>query len=179
MTVYGEGYEGETIERAVLTLLQANIGSALDAVEARWTGDNALTLPEPVNWSRGYRLWMLERPSTWYPYVLVSVTEWTPRGQEARWSGQNAGYSLYINAFVVADSEDNVVALAHRYAEAIVDILQDDPEVAGRQQLNQKPSVRILADNAVHLTAGASGDLGDSDDVDYIRMIEIEQVLVD
>jgi len=176
---YREGYEGETIERAALTLLQGSIGAALDAVEVRWTEDNALTLPEPVNWSRGYRLWMLERPSTWYPYLLVSVTEFQPQGGELRRTAQLAGYSLSINAFVVADTEDEVVTLAHRYAEALVDILQANPEISGRQQLNQKPAVRILADNAVHLVAGVSGDVEDSADVDYMRMVEIEQVLVD
>jgi len=179
VTTYRESYEGETIERAAETLLQDNIGDALDAVEARWVSIDALTLAEPANWGRGYRAFMLELPSTYYPYVLTIVERFEPEGQAGRRSAQNAAYQLVYTAWVVADTEADVVDIAHRYGEAIVDVLQDSPEIAGRMQRNQKPAVRIYADNVVHLKAGVSGDAQSTDDVDYLRMVEITQFLED
>jgi len=176
---YRESYEGETIERAAQTLLQDNLGDALDDVEARWVDIDVMTLPEPVNWGRGYRTFMLELASTYYPYVLTIVERFEPQGQEGRRTAQNAAYQLIYTAWVVADTEADVVDLAHRYGEAIVDVLQANPEIAGRQQRNQKPAVRIYTDNVVHLKNGVSGDSQDSADTDYLRMVEITQYLED
>lgn len=176
---YRDGYEGEIVERAAQTLLQDNIGDALDVVEARWVDTDAMTLAEPANWGRGYRAFMLELPSTYYPYVLTIVERWDPEGQEGRLAAQNAAYQLVYTAWVVADTEADAVDLAHRYGEAIVDVLQDSPEIGGRQQRNQKPALRIYADNVVHLKDGVSGDAQDADDIDYLRMVEITQYLED
>jgi len=176
---YRDGYEGETVERAAETLLQDNLGDALDTVEVRWEEIDALTLPEPENWSRGYRAFMLELPSAYYPYILTIVERMDPQGQAGRLAAQNATYQLIYTAWVVADTEDEVVDLCHRYGEAIVDVLQANPEIAGRQQRDQKPAVRIFSENVVHLNDGVSGDQQNEDDVDYLRMIQITQYLED
>ena len=83
-------YKGEKVETAVEALLQAGISSALDVVEARWTAD-PVTIPEPVNWDRGYRSWMLDLASTSYPYILVIGTGRSPKGQAHRQGAAWAG----------------------------------------------------------------------------------------
>jgi hypothetical protein len=173
------GYEGELIERGVETLLQGGMESALAAVEARWsTAGYPLSIPRPANWCRGYRADMLERPSTDYPFVVTIVSERNPEsGQAGRWGPEDVTHSLLIGVFVVAESEDLATSIAHRYAEAVVDILQGQRSIEGYEQRHREPAVSLLADNEKHLTAGGYGDSYDTADTDYIRYVEISQGL--
>lgn len=167
-------YEGEVVERALETLLQSNIAAALDAVESSWAAQGLpLTLPDPVNWSRGYRLFMVDLPSTFYPYVVVQVSLQSPQtDQRGRWGQQDVMFQGLISTFVVADSEDEITTMAHRYAEAISNILQANSTIGGAGQQHYRPQVQIFADNRVHLKGGYKGDPQNADDVDYIRMVE-------
>lgn len=175
--VAGE-YKAEYLERAVEALLVAGIGDALDVVEAEWAATDAVTLPEPVNWDRGYRTWMLDLPSTSYPYILTIFVNRTP-GKIAGLKMQDAEYAGAISIFVVADTEAEVAKIAHRYAQAMISILQSNQVVEGCRQRDWKPEVTILADNATHQKAGVSGDMYNAGDVDYIRLVEIGLVMTE
>ena len=171
-------YLAEYLERDIEALLVAGISAALDAVEAEWAATDAVTLPEPVNWDRGYRTWMLDLPSTSYPYVLTLFVQRTPNaGQAGRLKLQDVEYSGQISTFVVADTEAECSKIAHRYAQAIISILQANLVVRGCKQRDWKPAVSILADSTTHQKAGTSGDIYNPEDVDYIRLVEIELVL--
>ena len=164
-------YRGEDLERGIDTLLQANMAAALNTVEARWAATAPLTLPDVVNWSRGFRPEMFELPSTSYPYVVTIAIERLPDAGQAGRSGlQNVRYTSRISVFVVADTEDEVITIAHRYAEAIVDILQANQTVGGCSQVNHEPQVDIWPDLEVRLKEGNKGDMYDSDDVDFLRL---------
>lgn len=168
-------YHGETLERALETLLQTNIAAALNTVEARWSAIDPVTLPDPANWSRGYRMFMLDLVSTFYPYVLTMITDRMPEvGQAGRLKMQDVIYKATISAFVVANTEDDVSAIAHRYLEAIIDILQASLVIGGFKQRHYEPVTRIVADNVVHLRAGDSGDPENAADVDYMRLVEVD-----
>jgi hypothetical protein len=171
-------YLAEYLERDIETLISANIAAALDVVEAEWSAIDPVTLPNPVNYDRGYRSWMLDLASTAYPYILTIFTERTPNaGQAGRLKMQDVEYAGTVSTFVVADTEAEVVKIAHRYAQAILAILQTDMTFRGCKQRDWKPAVKVIADNVTHLKAGASGDTYDSDDVDYIRLVEIDIVM--
>lgn len=170
MTV-GE-YLAEWLERDVETLIQNGIGAALDLVEAEWTATDTQALPEPANWDRGYRSWMLDLPSTSYPYVLTMF----PNRNAGKIEGlklQQATYQGTISIFVVGNTEAIADKIAKRYAQAVISVLQSQMVVRGCELRDWKPGVQILADSSVHLRAGSSGDTYDADDVDYMRLVDI------
>lgn len=167
-------YAGEKVERALEALLQANLATALDTVETRWTGDTAQSLPDVVNWTRGYRAWVLELPSTYYPYVVTILMLQDPEDAERRRpGGQYRRYQASVVVFLVADTEAEVITLAHRYAEAIQDVLESQRYLEGYGRVNYVPRIFIPEGNAMHLRAGVSGDAQDPDDVDFIRALEL------
>ncbi|RKY13855.1 MAG: hypothetical protein DRP52_01645 [Planctomycetota bacterium] len=170
-------WKGEYLERGIETVLQSGIGAALDAVEVIWAAaGDPVTLPEPVNWSRGYRVDMVELPSTYYPFVLVMVLERQAEGsQSGRVARQNVTYEATISLFLVDDSEIVVNSIAHRYAEAVINVLQlpANRTVERLRVGNSEPDVTIMPLNAQHLKAGTSGDQEDPDDVDYMRLVDI------
>jgi hypothetical protein len=132
------------------------------------------TLPSPANWARGYRVGMLNLPSTDHPYILTIVVGEEPLGSQAGRVGiGDPVYEGTVSVFVVADTEAEVVLIAHRYAKAIVGILRANRSVAGFKLRHEIPPVNIVADNERHLKAGVYGDSYDADDVDYIRLAEI------
>lgn len=175
-------YQGETAERALQALLQTYLPAALDAVEARWAGITPIALPEPANWTRGYRMWMLNLPGTDYPYITTIVAQANPREQPGRLEATDESYDFLIAAFIVADAEDEAVDVAHRYAEAIVDVLESHRVIGAepnRFRLStDKPQVRIIADNQTHKKAGKVGDSYKAADVDYLRLAEVQGALL-
>ena len=170
-------YLAEYLERDLETLLQNNLSTALDTVEAEWAGTDPVTLTDPANWDRGYRAWMLDLPSTSYPYILTIIVQRTPDPSHAgRLKQQAVEYAGTISAFIVADTEAEAVKFAHRYAQAICSVLQSQLVIQGCKQRDWKPAVSILSDNSVHLKAGASGDTYTTDDVDNMRLVEVDVV---
>lgn len=171
-------YQGENVERAVYNTLVEHLAAALAAVQAEWTATDPMVLPVPVNWARGYRTWMLDLASTQYPFVLVIVPLRTPESSQAgRIDFQDSQYSVMISAFLVADTEAQAVSLAHRYAQALVNVLRAHRTITGFSQVNPEPLVRILVDNQMHIKAGTMGDQSSAEDVDYLRLVEIEQTI--
>lgn len=169
-------WKGELLERGLDTVLQSGIVAALDVVEARWSAIDAITLPEPANYASGYRPWMLTLPSTAYPYLLTIVSQRATRNQDAYQLGFGQGsYQHQWSAFLIGQDEDEAVAIAHRYAEALVDLLQANRVVEGCIQVYHEPAIQIYAENRMHLIEGERGDLQDSQDVDYMRLIELTQ----
>jgi hypothetical protein len=179
-------YEGETVERAIDKLIQHNIDAALSAVEARWTDDDALPIARPRSYSRGYRAFMADLPSSSMPYVVTIVSQAQPQGGSGRLDAQDVLYPFSINAWCVGADEDAAVTVAHRYAEAVVDILEanrvifaDPSRGAGYRQTTDVPQVEIYADNEAHLVDGYKGDIQNSDDVDYLRLVVVSGMVRD
>lgn len=172
-------YEGETAERAIDTLIQTEIDDALTAVEARWTGDDALTITRPVTYSRGYRTFMADMPSSSMPYVITIVSQQQPQGGSGRLDVQDVHYPFSINVWCVGADEDTAVTVAHRYAEAIASILEDNRVISGYRQTMDKPQVEIYADNEQHLVEGYKGDIQNTDDVDYLRLVVVSGTVKD
>jgi len=170
MTV-GE-YLAEWLEHDVEALIQASIGAALDLVEAEWSATDALTLPEPANYDRGYRTFMLDKASTEYPYVLTMF----PTRTSGKIEGEQLQQSTYqgtISIFIVGSTEAIADKIAKRYAQAVISILQSQQTIRGCTLRDWKPSVEILADSATHLVAGNEGDTYNPNDVDYMRLVDI------
>ena len=179
-------YEGETVERALEALVQGGIDGELAAVEGRWTGDDALSIVRPRSYSRGYRAFMAELPSSQMPYIVTIVSQALPQGGSGRLDTQDVHYPFTINVWCVGADEDTAVTVAHRYAEAIVDLLEahrvvfaDPPQGTGYRQTTDVPQVRIYADNEVHLVEGYKGDVHKSDDVDYLRLVVVSGTVRD
>jgi len=170
MTV-GE-YLAEWLERGVEALIQSGISAALDAVQAEWAGTDALTLPEPANYDRGYRAFMLDLASTEYPYVLTMFPNRNP-GKTEGLKTQQSTYQGTVSIFVVGSTEAIADKIAKRYAQAVISVLQGTTVVQGCELSDWKPAVQILADSAVHLIAGNSGDTYKAEDVDYMRLVDI------
>lgn len=167
-------YRSEDLERGIETLLQANIAAALVTVAARWVAIDAVTLPEPANWTRGYKSWILDLASTAFPYVVIMVPRRQPQASQAgRLGMQDVVVQVVISTFVVADDENDANAIAHRYIEAMVNILQTDQIVAGHKLSGHEQETRIVADSTQHLKAGSSGDYETATDVDYMRLCEV------
>lgn len=166
-------YRSEDLERGIETLLQANISSALTMVAARWAAIDPVTLPEPAGWSRGYRSWILDLPSTSFPYFVIMVGRRAPNASRAGQKIQEIGVSVDLVIFVVANDEGDANTIAHRYIEAVIDIVQANQVVAGHKLRNFEPETNIVPDNTEHLKAGTSGDFETAADVDYMRLCEI------
>jgi hypothetical protein len=172
-------YKGETIERAIEALVQIEIDDALTAVEARWTGDDAVAVTRPQMYSRGYRTYMADMPSSSMPYVITIVSQQQPQGGAGRLDAQDVHYPFSINVWCVGDTEAESVAVAHRYAEALCDILNANRVISGYRQVTDRPTVQIFADNEVHLKEGYKGDIQSAEDVDYLRLVVVSGTVRD
>ncbi len=172
-------YEGETVERAIESLIQNNIDAALTTVEARWTGDDALSITRPQKYSRGYRAFMADLPSSSMPYVVTILSQAQPQGGSGRLDVQDVHYPFSINVWCVGSPEDEAVTVAHRYAEALCDILEANRVISGYRQTTDMASVEIYADNEVHLVEGYKGDFQNVDHVDYLRLVVVSGTVKD
>ena len=163
------GVENEALARAVKTLLESDLPSALDTVETRWAATQAITLPDPVNVFIGHKPTVLELPSTSFPFVAVIVPNREPdKGGE--WGFQECAYNILIDYFVIAADEATVNLIVIRYAEAIVDVLQTQSIIGGRSQQNYEPLLTLSEAATRHLIGGTTGDAFKDEDVDYIQM---------
>ena len=150
-------YRNEDLERAIDTRLQAALSAALDVVEARWSAVEAQALTDPVAYYRGFRTLLLDTPSSSFPIVITWAHQRTPQGG-VKSRMQDVRAQVSIQAWIVGHTEAIVNAVAHRYAEAIIDILQEQKVVGTWTQLNFEPEVE-QTQSIIHLRAGTSGDL--------------------
>jgi hypothetical protein len=170
-------YDSERILKAVKALLQTNLPDELDAVEALWQATDPVTLPEPVTWFEGHKPTVLELPSTSFPFVAVLVPNRTSEeGQAGRWGYEEVLHEAAIHYFVVAATEEIVGKIAHRYAEAIVRVLQAQKVIAQYGQRHYEPAVSLSVASR-HTIGGTTGDAFDESEVDYIRMGEVATTL--
>jgi len=171
-------YDGEELERALVSLFEDGLGAALETVAARKSEDTGIELTEPVYYWRGYRGWMLDLPSTSFPILLGMALQREPTdGRFDQGGMQEVAWAAMITIFVIGSTEQEAVTKAHRYAEAICEVLYDNPEIYGYSRVDYEPAVRILADNEKHMTAGTTGSQLSDDDYDYVRMVEVTQTL--
>jgi len=167
-------FDGERIVDALDALLQSNLPDALDTVEGRWSSD-PITLPDPVTYHKGYTTALVEAASTAFPYVVTMAPLMESR-QTGRPHLGSVNYTAVIQAWVIADTEAQVKRLAYRYTEAICDVLQEQKVIGGYVQTTALPRVQ-LSESAKHLKRGTTGDIYNEDDLDYIRLVEIEITL--
>lgn len=167
-------FDGERILDALDALLRAGMNAALDVVEGRWTSD-PYTLPNPVTYHKGFTMMLVEEPSTAFPYIVTMVPQEQPSQQGVTHVGK-VQYTAVIQAWVIADTEAEVKRLVYRYAEAICDVLQSQKVIAGYVQASPLPRVQA-SESARHLKEGTTGDFTEADDVDYLRMVELEIAL--
>jgi len=172
-------YDGETAERAIQSLIESSIDAALTVVEARWAGSKALSITRPVTYSRGYRTFMVDLPSSSMPYVVTIVAQAQPQGGAGRLDAQDVHYPFSVNVWCVGGTEDEAVTVAHRYAEALCDILGANRVISGYRQATDKPQVEIYSDNEQHLIEGYKGDAQNSDDVDFLRLVVVSGAVKD
>jgi len=171
-------YDGEELERALVSLFEDGLSDALATVAARKSVDTDIELAAPVHYWRGYRGWMLDLPSTDFPILLGMALQRQPDETKPDQGGfQAVTWAAMITVFVSGDTEEEAVTKAHRYAEAICEVLYDNPEIYGYSRREYEPAVRILADNEKHMTAGTTGSQLSDDDYDYIRMVEVTQTV--
>jgi len=165
-------YLAEDLERAVDALLQANMESALDDVIARWADVDAVSLSDPVSYYRGQTIFNLDLPSSSFPYITTWVHKREPAGDEAMINLQPVAHECVIHAWVAGTTDLLSNKIAHRYAEALVAVLQTQRVIGGHRQKNREPPVDISASMA-HLQNGTYGDLDEADDTDYLRLVTV------
>jgi hypothetical protein len=167
------GYDAERLQGAIMGFLQANLGSSLDTVEALWAGSDPVNLPDAVSWHPGYKPTVLELASAAFPFISVMVPARNPiEGRRAEWGYQGVRLQAGLHIFVIADDEETVNKVAHRYAEAVVMSFQSQRVIGGYAQINYEPAV-TLGQTIRHPTGGVTGDFFDDDDTDFIRLVQV------
>lgn len=164
-------YTGEELRSGVVTFLQAGIAAALDTVEAGYAASDPVTLDDIVTWHEGHNPEVLELESTAFPFMAVMVGNRIPdqsKQGRAQWKFQEFDVLVYVDCFVVADDIATVNKRVHRYAKAIVAVLQTQRYIEGHKQNNYEPEVKIS--EATRHPKTANSDLFNSDDVDYIQV---------
>lgn len=171
-------YENEAVMRAIQTLLEDELTDALDVVEASWQAVDPVALPDPVAYHPGYKLTILELPSTSFPFVSILAPNRSPfESQAGRLGQEDVRIEAALHVFVIADDEATVTKLAHRYAEALVNVFQANQVIAAHAQRHWEPAVRVGVTER-HAKGGTSGDLFDPESTDFIRIVEIQLDLV-
>lgn len=166
-------YDAERVMKGIKNLLQAELPGALDAVEALWQSEDPYALPDPATWHEGFKAYILEVPSDEFPFVSILVPNRKPVTKQAgRWGQQDVVHEAGVHCFVVADTQENVSKLAHRYAEALTRVFQSQRVIAGHGQTNYEPEVAI-SEVVRHPKGGVTGDLFDAADTDYIRVVVV------
>lgn len=116
-------FDAEPVVNAVLARLASEMPAALDVVENRWTGD-PITLSDVQEFMFGHHPTVLEKPYSAFPIIAVLVTDVNPGDTRSdQWGMQEQLYSLFIELFVHADTEEIVSKKTLRYTEAILSIL--------------------------------------------------------
>lgn len=167
-------YENELIMKAVLALLNSGLAGKLDEVETFWQGQgDPLTLPDVVTIHEGYKQTVLELPSTSFPFISILVPNRSPVREGAEWGYQEVVVTAGLHAFVIADDEETVSKLSHRYTQALVLLFQGQHAIAGHSQLNYEPETSGGVTER-HPKNGVEGDLFNPDETDFIRIVEVK-----
>lgn len=159
-------YDAERVGQGLLDLLEDELADALDAVEVLWSAD-PVTLPDSETWHFGHKPTVLELESSSFPFVSAIAIGTTPEDRPSRWGYQEETIPVYVDYFVVADTESVVNKRAHRYAEAIVSVLQAQRVIEGYQQQDYRPGVNLSEASRHAKTEDA--DMFNDDDVDFIQ----------
>lgn len=160
-------YDAEHVGKALLARLQAALPDALDTVEAEWAGSDPVTLPDPVTWFEGHKPTVLEMESDEFPFVATVVALRTPKERPSRWGYQERTITAFVDYFVVAGDEETVNKRTHRYAQAIVAVLQGERVLYGYQQQDYEPEVK-LSEASRHAKT-TSADMFIETNVDFIQ----------
>jgi hypothetical protein len=172
-------YDNELVLKAVKTYLAAGIGDALDDVEADWvTAGDPVALPDPVTYFEGYKPTFLEMESAEYPLVAIMADERRPESggsQKAEWGYQEQVISCTVNFVVVADDEETVNKIAHRYAQALVDLMQAQRGFEGYTQVDYEPAVTLAPASRHPKTHEAN--LQEAAQTDFIKVGVIETAM--
>jgi hypothetical protein len=170
-----ETFDNERVARALLTVLESELPDALDAVEALWVTEGVpVTLPDPVEYAFGHMPTVLERASSELPVVAVISANREPR-DGAAWGYQDEGITLYVDFFIVGSDETTCNAIANRYAQALVTVLQDNRVVEGYKQADWKPAIN-LSEASRHPKTPYS-DMGIEAEEDFIQLGRVEVTL--
>lgn len=161
-------YDAERVALDLYTLLQDSLGTALDAVEGLWVGSDPLALPEPVTWHWGHKPDVVDMVSAQFPFVSVMVAATAPVAAGSRWGYQEETVTLYVDYFCAAGDAETVDKLVHRYAEAILSVLQDQATLGGYTQLDWRPAVELS--EAMRHAATTDSDIWQTDQTDYLKM---------
>lgn len=160
-------YDAEHVGKALLARLQAALPGELDTVETEWAGDDPVTLADPATWFEGHKPTVLEMASDEFPFVATIVALRTPEASLSRWGYQERTITAFVDYFVVADDEETVNKRTHRYAQAIVAVLQGERVMHGYQQQDYEPEVRLSEASRHARTANA--DMFVDTNVDFIQ----------
>jgi len=161
-------YEAEWVRDALKTRLEDNFATALDTVEAEWADTDPVTLPDVVTWFLGHKPTVLELESSAFPFVAIIIADRVPKAAPLRWGYQERVIAAYVDYFVVAADETTVNKIAHRYAEAIISILQAENVIEGFTQMNYEAEVRLS--EASRHAKYKEADMFAALDVDFIKM---------
>jgi len=161
-------YKAEWIRNAIKTRLEDNFAAALDTIEAEWADTDPVTLPDVETWFLGHKPTVLELESSEFPFVAIIIADRVPKTEPIRWGYQEQVITAYVDYFVVAADETTVNKIAHRYAEAIITILQGENVIEGFTQQNYEAEVALseASRHAKHKEA----DMFAEADVDFIKM---------
>jgi hypothetical protein len=172
-------YDNELVLKAVETYIEAGIEDALADVEAGWvTAGDPVSLPVPVTYFEGYKPTFLEMESAEFPLLAVLALERRPESggaQKAQWGFQEQVISCVVNFVVVADDEEAVNKIAHRYAQAVVDLMQAQKVFAGYGQVDYEPAVTLSPASRHPKTSEAS--MMEDAQVDFIMAGAIETTM--
>jgi hypothetical protein len=168
------GYDAERVGKALKERLESELPDALETVEAAWAGSDPVTLPEPATWFRGHKPTVLELESSSFPFVAVIVAETEPKSAPSRWGYQEEELPVFVDYFVVADDEATVNKRVHRYAEALLTVLQEERVVEGYQQRDYRPRVRLSEASRHAKTRTADMLVPVEGDEDFIQMGRIQ-----
>jgi len=168
-------YTSEDLRAALKVRLVDNISAALDDVEAIYAATDPIALAEPVTWHEGHNPGVLLMESTEFPFVAVLVGSRRPdrsvKGR-AQWGYQEFEPVAWVDYFVVADELATVNKIVHRYARAIVAILQGERYISGcdfYKQVDFEPEVNI-SEASRHPKIAKANMLVDTEaDIDYIQ----------
>lgn len=160
-------FDVEHVAKAVLTLLQGELGAALDAVETEWTAD-PLTLAEPVTWHYGHKPTVVEMESTGFPFVAVIPMGRKPVRRAYAWGFQDQSMTIYVDWFIVATTETAADKMCSRYGQALLAVLQSQRALYGYDQVDFEPQVDLSEASRHPQTIDA--DMFDDAQVDFIKM---------
>jgi len=160
-------FDNEHIAKAVETLLEAELGDALDTVETEWASD-PVTLPEPETWFYGHKPTVLELESADFPFLAVIPTARRPLRSHYTWGFQDQNPVVYVDWFVVATGETTVDKLCSRYAQAVLAVVQSQRAYYGYDLVDYEPQIDLS--EASRHPKTADSDMFDDAQVDFIKM---------